>query len=526
MLSDRRLHPLAIVLRVIARMRRTAVPSLLAVVGAERLGVSLPVALGVLLVGHVALAFAHYLVFRYRFEARELVIRSGVLFRSERHVPYARIQNLDAVQNLVHRMFGIFEVRVQTGSGSEPEAVLEAVSADQREVMRRCVFGDVRARDARAGDARAGDARAGDSRAGDTRADDTRADDTRAGDAPPEAEASPAVRHVLIELSPREVIATGLVEHRGLALMAAAFGVLWQSGLADKLLERLTGYEDLGERAVRELVSWAGAGGHEPTRIAVTIVVLFLVVVTLSVSWAVVRLHGFTLVKSGDDLHAQHGLFTRVVAAIPQRRIQTLTLREGPLHRAVRRITVEAATAGGGDDATRDARCRLAPLIAPAAVPALLAEVAPDMRPGQLVWQPLDERAERRVRVRALVASAAVAAICVPLVGWWTAAIAIGLVAWTIVYARQYVRHARWALDDNIVAFRRGWLWRRTTIARLAKLQVVTLEESPFDRRYAMASVGIDTAGASVKIGLLPRDTAVTLQRSLAHAASRTDFRW
>ena len=67
-------------------------------------------------------AIVHFMTFRIRYEGGELVIRSGLLFRNERHVPYARIQNLDATRTVMHRLFGVAEVRIETGGGSEPEA--------------------------------------------------------------------------------------------------------------------------------------------------------------------------------------------------------------------------------------------------------------------------------------------------------------------------------------------------------------------------------------------------------------------
>ncbi|HKO32412.1 MAG TPA: PH domain-containing protein, partial [Candidatus Limnocylindria bacterium] len=67
-------------------------------------------------------AVIRYLTFRVGYEGGELVIRSGLFFRNERHVPYGRIQNLDATRNLLHRLFGVAEVRIETGGGKEPEA--------------------------------------------------------------------------------------------------------------------------------------------------------------------------------------------------------------------------------------------------------------------------------------------------------------------------------------------------------------------------------------------------------------------
>ena len=83
----------------------------------------------ILFVPAAAVSVSRYLTFRVRYEERDLVIRWGLLFRHERHVPYARIQNVDAVQNVFHRLFSVVEVRVETGGGKEEEARLSCTPA-------------------------------------------------------------------------------------------------------------------------------------------------------------------------------------------------------------------------------------------------------------------------------------------------------------------------------------------------------------------------------------------------------------
>ena len=68
------------------------------------------------------------------------MIRSGILFRNERHVPYHRIQNLDAVQNVFHRALRVIEVRVDTGASKEPEATISVLPEAAFADMRRRVF--------------------------------------------------------------------------------------------------------------------------------------------------------------------------------------------------------------------------------------------------------------------------------------------------------------------------------------------------------------------------------------------------
>ena len=93
-----------------------------------------------LLVPATGAAIIRFLTFHVRYEGGELVIRSGLLFRNERHVPYGRIQNLDATRTVMHRLFNVAEVRIETGGGAEPEARISVLHMTVFEEMRRRVF--------------------------------------------------------------------------------------------------------------------------------------------------------------------------------------------------------------------------------------------------------------------------------------------------------------------------------------------------------------------------------------------------
>lgn len=482
--GDHRLHPSAVLFSVAQQLKSLALPLVFSVFGANRYASNWIVVPAVFLGGTLLYGLLQYLAFRYRFESSELVVRKGVLFRSERHIPYARIQNLDVAQNVLHRLLRVVEVRVQTGAGNEPEAVLSALRRDALDEMRARVLGQ---------------------RTAEQKRDEV---------------ATPAHRELLV-LPLRELVITGLVELRGVALIAAGLGVLWEV-VIEPMLDGLAEQPHL----IRVLIAWFRGDVFDPLRIAAAIGVALVIIAGLSILWAIVRLHGFRLRFHGDDLQAEYGLLTRVTHTIPRRRIQSLTLREGLLHRLFGRVAVEVETAGGASGKSETERTRIAPVLRPVALPALLDEVAPDLRLDGLAWQPLAPGTARRMFKRSVVSAVVVAALSVIVLGVGAFALLGGLVTLAALYARAYARHARWALDDTVVAFRNGWLWRRTTVARLAKVQVVTVRESPFDRRVAMAQLCIDTAGATVAIPYLPRETAVRLHTTVAAAAAQTEFRW
>ena len=136
--SEQRLHPATLLFDVAKHVRAFAVPAVFVWFGASqstggpggmfgRLPDGWEAWLLVLLLPAIVASTIRYLTFRLRYDPRELVIRSGLLFRNERHVPFAKIQNLDAVQNAFHRLLGVVEIRVQTGGGKDDEAQLSVL---------------------------------------------------------------------------------------------------------------------------------------------------------------------------------------------------------------------------------------------------------------------------------------------------------------------------------------------------------------------------------------------------------------
>ena len=155
----------------------------------------------------------------------------------------------------------------------------------------------------------------------------------------------------LLHLPLRELLLNGVLDNRGMLLVAATYGVLWQAGLSrvvwDQLAQRRV---RAGPRArhVRGRLPRAACRRWPGSRsCSSSIVGLLLLVRVLSMIWSGVRLYDFRLSRVGDDLRTEYGLLTRVTATIPLRRVQTLTIREAPLQRLVQRMSVRVETAGG-----------------------------------------------------------------------------------------------------------------------------------------------------------------------------------
>jgi putative membrane protein len=492
--SERRLHPVSFLFQLASQGRELLLPGLFVLLAGAR-SESWQIFGMILFVPYALVAVARALVFRYSLEPEELVIRSGLIVKQERHIPYGRIQNIDAIQNVIHRALGVVQVRLETGGGEEPEATLSVVSSGAFEEIRDIIHA----------------ARA----------------------AQP---AEPALSEPLLRLSNAELVKCGLIQGRGLLVIGAIMGLAWETGLVDRITRSLFGDDVAGRGIVRQMAAALVGQGTPPLRtIALTLgaAIAILVVTRLfSVGWALVRLHGFTLRQSGGDLRATFGLVTRVTATIPIRRIQSVTIHEGPWHRMFGRVSVRVETAGGGgaDESVKLQRQWLAPVVPHERLAELLQHVLPSVEQG-VEWRAVEARGVRRARVSWLVLATFLSVWLVLLLRWWTPVLFAAVALIGEVDARRSVRAMRWGTNATGVFFRSGWISRRQTVAPFSKVQAVSVRESPFDRRYSMAAVRVDTAGSSsgdhqIYVPYLGRETARALAVEVASHAARTEFRW
>jgi putative membrane protein len=451
--TEGRLHPLSWLFVFLGQLKNLGLPLLaLVVVGRgawwELLGMAAAVPLALY-------ALVYSLGFRYRLGRGELVVKEGLLQRAERHVPYARIQNVVQRRNPLHRLFGVTELRLESAGGSEPEAVMNVIRLDEARRIEAALRGAAPSE---------------------------------------ESAAEPAP---LLVLGGGDLVRLGLATNRGAVVLGGLIAVYWQ-------FEPWEWHWKAEEfRHWRErLEAWqAGLPGPVGTAaiVAAALGAFLVMLKLLSVLMAVFNFHGFRLELRGRRVASEAGLLTRHAASAQCDKIQRLLFEETWLARRLgrRRLSCDVASGGPGQE-QHGARLRwLAPIGTPGQLRRVADQVVPGLDPDALVWRPLHPRAWRRRFRPDAVLWTLLAAVAAPRIGaaaglCWLVALLISYVA-----ARGEARFAAYACDETRVGYRAGWLRRQWTLARIEKGQAVRLSRSPFDRRAGMASVALDTAGAT-----------------------------
>src|SRR5699024_9567076 len=80
-----------------------------------------------------------WLRYTYRVEEGELRIEQGIFIRKKRYVSTNRIHRIDFTANVIHRMFNLVEVKVDTASSESGEVALSAVKIEYAKKLREAL---------------------------------------------------------------------------------------------------------------------------------------------------------------------------------------------------------------------------------------------------------------------------------------------------------------------------------------------------------------------------------------------------
>lgn len=455
-----RLHPLTLLLRVGASL-----PALLIVMfpilqnpnAANYVSIVLTILYGVVALPAIVL---QYMRFSYRITPKQIVIQKGVLKRQNRSIPIERIQNIQTEQNLVARLFGIVKVKIETAGSSGTEGSLEYVRLGEAQKIREVV----------------------------------RSFQHRRAEEPAEAEATNRPEtEALFGMPLQRVLLSGAFRF-SLLYLAVIFSA-FQLVDPESVIERFLLTEDRMEQLASIVVA------HPAITIVATVVVAVLFGWMTGIVVHLARYYGFQLWLEGDKLRKRHGLFTVTEDTIPLQKAQALILRTNPLMRAFGWYELKVQTIG------LDLEEEGHRVIAPFAQSGQILELAQRVRSFDLP-EAFGSVSRITIRRRFIRYTAVLSAVLLPAVyfwpggwwhlaglalPWWGFALVPGILGWAVL---QYRNHGYQVQEDGLY-IRRGVLSHYLWILPLEKFHVFYTTASIFQRRLALKSLFVDTAGAA-----------------------------
>lgn len=401
----------------------------------------------VVVAGSIGYALAYYNRFDYELTEDTFDVHSGVFSRRDREIPYYRIQNVSISKNIIHRLVGIAEVRIETAGGQSSEVHLRFVTDEESRRLQEEVTDRKR---------------------------DAEAEDTTTTDLESIEGARRPTGRPLYEITQTELGLLGVVSFDlRLALFVVAMLAVF------------------GPSTVAELFNVFPILVFAP----VAIVAVYLVGAAVSGIVAVTNYWDFRLLELPEELRYERGLLRQFSGSIPFEKIQTMIVSENVLARqfGYGKLLIETAGYSPGETsgsqtavplATRERVFSLAQSIEPFDDPTF---VRPPKRTRQRYLH-------RYVYLVLAITIAGFAANYTDLYTFqWYLLPALALLAPVAAHLKWI--HIGFAVQDDYVITRSGFWTRRTHVVPYHRVQTVFERQTIFQRRWNIASVGIDTAG-------------------------------
>jgi membrane protein YdbS with pleckstrin-like domain len=119
-----------------------------------------------------------------------------------------------------------------------------------------------------------------------------------------------------------------------------------------------------------------------------------------------------------------------------------------------------------------------------------------------------------------LLGALIVGAVAEPLVAIVGGVGGLALVALNAWLRRIEVAHIGFVLREHDLTLHRGVIGRSTATVPFARVQHVSIERGPLDRRYDLAALQLRTAGGSITIPGLRNETAAAMKQLVAERAT------
>ncbi|MFC4291427.1 PH domain-containing protein [Sphingorhabdus arenilitoris] len=459
-------------------------PILAAIFGARSSGaehILIPVILGLALGGSLFFRWLDWTRFRYFVGEEDIRIESGILFRKARSIPYERIQDVSIEQKLVARIFGLGEVKFETGGGAGEDGQLSYVSLHEAQRLRELIK-------ARKSDITAPAA------FGEAGIASSDSEGAQAPEQPP-----------IFAMDNRRILTLGFYSF-SLVIFAVLFGVLnqfdwllpfdlwdWTAwlGIAKERGATLDGLS-ITARAIAALMALFG---------------LILLGFATGIVRTLLREYGFRLDQTEKGFRRRRGLFTLTDVVMPVHRVQAVTVFTGPIRKLRGWYGLKFISLAGDSSASEKGESdHVAAPLATWPEISKIAEIAgvpmPDANVvlirGKLVYW---------LNILIFIIPVVIAGIAVLIAFTDAGALAIWLLAVIAFFTLSALLQWRLSLHAHsgpYIFVRRGWWNQKLTAIPQIKIQSVEITQGPITRLQGLCCVHFGIAGGSISIPAIP----------------------
>ena len=444
-----------------------------------------------------SILLGHY-YFTYKFAKHDLIINSGVISRKHRNIPYSRIQNINIQQNILHRLLGLAQVKIETAGDSQTEGMLDAVtSSGAKEIKQKLESLKINSED----------------------------QENNIPEYIPEEiennipdENLKKSEKLQFSLNIIDLIKYGMMRFRPIAFLAIAwiFSITQQFMFFDN-----KAYDKFGneiEDYITNQSSSLNLGEY-------TLWIIFIIILTLIFSWlfdillTINQFYNFKMEESNNKLNTEYGLLTKHSASIPLKKLQLITIYTNFFRERFDFYGFSIQTAGFGAGGRKKPEVAV-PFASRERITTLAMKVLPFSWPEQ--FENVSKKHIRRFFIRQMISLCFLVGIAFGIIQKWEVFYFLTLLIPMFYYSYLRWKNLAYYFSVENIIVKKGVFFRKMNVMPVSKLQTLHVRRSLFQRILGLSSIYVDSAAATgsgdVTIPDIPFEMAGDLMKKISES--------
>ena len=442
---------------------------------------------GISLVGSIIAYFKFY----YHVDEDSLMINKGVIRKTKLDIPFERIQTINFEQNILHQLFNVVGVKIDTAGSVSNEVAIDALDKPRAEALRSFIL---------------------EKKASLSPNQSAEFQSSQAGLIEEIAEE----KNILLHLKIGDLLKIGVSEnHLRTAAIMLAIGGGFIGDIEDAL--GMDVFEGIG--------SWVGSGLGAIFFFIFIFIPFFLVLsFFISLIRTVLRYYDLKFWENKRGYKVVSGLFTRKEVSILKQKIQILEWATNPLRQVFGIFTLYLKQASSVEVNTSKT------VSVPGCYEAQVDNIKYDYIPKGM-WDQLQSFAvDKHYLIWHLLY------VCfLPTIAWFALRYFTGFSNYffivmyfcaSLLMVILAYRKRKFHLNEHIIQSSSGIFGNREKLLQLFKIQSVSLRQSIYQRRRSLASLILHTASGNVSVPFIPHEQAKILQNFILFKAESTTKKW
>jgi putative membrane protein len=412
-------------------------------------------------------SIVNYFKSYFYIRGKELIVHTGFIAKKQISIPFERIQNINFEQNLIHQIFSVKKVKIDTAGSADKEFEFAAIENKRADALRDLLINE-------------------------NHKSTIKSEQN-------EQKSTTHSEQKIFSLSFIDLLKAGLFENH-----LKSGGLIFVAGWYI-----YTNAQEVGVDA-EDYIDKLPPFVYGLYLIASLVLVFLVVSVIISMVKTILRHYNLKLTRIASGFKIEQGLFNTVTVSALDHKIQSMSWSDSLLKKliGIYDIKLTQAKAEHNKD-TKES------IVIPGASKSHVSRVVSYLFPKENIDEINMKKIHVSYRNRQMffmgILPAVLLIVCIFLKDWQASLIAILFLIALPYYVVLKYKKIAFGYNDELIKLKGGAFGEKNTITSIYKLQAISKTQSPFQRKRSLATLILQNASGNLKIPYIPEQEADTI---------------